>query len=334
MSFVLLGTWSAVQANGQVACRSLPRAQDELWLISCRGLGCGDAQQQTSNLQFWRYDRERSWVRADLPELLAGDNPNVITTIFAHGNRISRDEAFTKAWNVYRKLVQCPDERPVRFIAWSWPSEAVRGPINDARVKACRTDPAGYQLGWFVDQLSPDVPVSLWAHSFGARVVTGALHLLGGGAINGHHLAERKHTMRPPMQVALLAAAIDSDWLLPGHGHGKAYSQMAGLLLVNNGGDALLKRYHLIYNRRSCQQALGYTGLSNWHLPSADWAKTNQIEASGHVGRRHILDNYLQSPELVARMRDQLLRAPTEQSKTAGPELAVANDADLRLPSE
>ncbi len=162
----------AVHAATSKAC--CPRPQDQVWLVSNRGLGC-NVEQQVQNLKYWRYDCERSWVRSSLAELLAGDDGSV-TTVFVHGNRIDRDEAFTKGWRTYRTLVRSAGETPVRFIIWSWPSDAIRGPVQDAREKACRTNPTGYYLGWFLDQLDPETPVSLLAHSFGARRNRSAPH--------------------------------------------------------------------------------------------------------------------------------------------------------------
>ena len=285
-----------------------PRSQDQLWLVSDRNLGC-DVEAQAANLQYWRYDRETCWGRASLPDLLADDAQGV-TIVFVHGNRIPQDEAFTKGWTAYRTLMQCADERPVRFVIWSWPSEAVRGPINDARVKACRTNPSGYYLGWFLDHLDPAARVSLWGHSLGARVITGALHLLGGGEVDGHRITQRLHATRAPMQAVFLVAAIDSDWLMPGHYHGNALSQVSSMLLVNNGCDALLKHYHLIYADRGHEQALGYAGLDRQGVSETDWSKISQTDASWQLGRRHEFMGYLGSPELVARMRPYLLFTP------------------------
>jgi hypothetical protein len=324
----------ALRADESVTCHPLPRPQDQLWLVSSRGLGCGDLGARVARLQYWRYDREHSWTRSNLDELLASDDPNVVTTIFVHGNRISRDEAFTKGWTTYRTLVQFADERPVRFVIWSWPSEAVHGLVNDARLKATRTDPAAFYLGWFVDRLNPDVPVSFWGHSFGARIVTGALHLLGGGAINGERLEERLHTNRQPMQTVLLAAALDSDWLLSGHCHGRALSQVASMLLVNNGCDALLKRYHLIYADRGHEQALGYVGLGTSWLPVWDAQKISQTDACCQVGRRHALYLYLASSNLVARMRSYLLFAPSDAPPKAHHELASARESNAGAPAD
>ena len=312
--FFLLASYAVfvcarVTAGESVTCCPQPRALDQLWLVSHRGLGC-NVEQQVEELKVWRYDREKCWVRSDLAELQDADDGNLVTTIFAHGNRIDSCEAFTEGWDVYRTLVRCADERPVRFIIWSWPSAKIRGPIKDARIKACRTNLSAYYLAWFVDRLQPDEPVSLWGHSFGARIVTGALHLLGGGQLAGRRLVERAHEKRDPMHVVLIAAALDSDWLLAGHAHDRAMSQVDRMLLVNNSCDALLKRYRLIDHRRSCRQALGYTGLSSCWMDSDAWSKIEQIDACCQVGRRHTLVGYLCVPRLMARMRNVLLFEP------------------------
>ena len=298
-----------------------------MWLVSNRGLGC-NVEQQVQNLKYWRYDCERSWVRSSLAELLAADDGGV-TTVFVHGNRIAWDEAFTKGWGAYRTLVCSADERPVRFIIWSWPSDPIRGPVQDAREKACRTNPTGYYLGWFLDQLNPEAPVSLMAHSFGARVVTGALHVLGGGQIDGHRLDERNHPVRQAMAVVLLVAALDSDWLMPGRFHGQAMSQVSSMLLVNNSCDILLKRYHRIYGRRCSQQALGYTGLASWAATAADWTKVSQLNAAPIVGHRHAFAGYIGSPGLVARMRPHLLFESALQAKVAVDEANASDEASI-----
>ncbi|MBI3838152.1 MAG: hypothetical protein HY288_09510 [Planctomycetia bacterium] len=320
---------AALRAGEPTAFDALPRPQDQLWLVSSRSLGCGNLPQRVANIQYWRYEREHSWLQASLDDLLAAGEENVVTTIFVHGNRISCEEAFTRGWAAYRAIVRCTDERPIRFVIWSWPSEAVHGPLNDVRLKACRTDPAAFCLAWFVDRLSPKVPVSFWGHSFGARVVSGALHLLGGGAIDGSRLDERLHPDRQPMQAVLLGAAMDKDWLLTGRCHGHALSQVASLLLVNNGCDALLKRYHLIYADHGHEQALGYTGINTAWLPATDAAKISQIDACCQVGKQHTLDVYLASSYLLARIRPYLLFTTSKTPPDSQPELASKRDVEV-----
>jgi hypothetical protein len=318
---------------GPAACAPRLRPQDEVWLVSSRGLSWCDPPQNVARLRYWRFDRQRSWVVSSLSELSATDDPQVTTVVFLHGNRVSTSEAFTGGWIAYRRLVKCADERPVRFVIWSWPSDQVCGPVKDARVKAARTNPAGYYLAWFVGQLHPDVPVSLWGHSFGARIATGAMHLLGGGKLAGRRLDAQVGSSRRPMHVVLLAAALDDHWLLPGHRHGDALSRTDDMLLINNGCDRVLKRYQLMYPCRGCEQALGYVGLATWCLSPDDTQKVHQLDACCHVGKQHQFANYIESPDLVARMRACLLfeNRPTTLAKPASATTSDAPAAELAM---
>lgn len=300
------------------------RAGDQLWLVSDRGLGCQVGRQAT-NLKYWRYDRETGWARSDLAELQAAESEELVTTIFVHGNRISRGAAFAKGWSAYRALVRSADERPIRVIIWSWPSNAIKGIVQDVRVKAARTNRSAYYLAWFVDKLNPQTPLGLWGHSFGARIVTGALEVLAGGQIAGRRLVDRAHATRDPVKVVLVAAALDNNWLARGRYHGRAMSQVDRMLLVNNSCDYALRRYHWIYHRRACQQALGYTGLRTGWLDESERGKIEQVDACCQVGRQHTLVGYLCAANLMARMRRVLLFEPSGTPVAEPETLAVAD---------
>lgn len=320
--FVALSLAPASAKPIAVGCGCQPREQDQVWLVSDRGAGCGVSADGV-RLQYWQHDSGKGWVRSDLDSLLAAEVPQVATTVFVHGNRIPACEAFTKGWLAYRTLAGCADERPIRFIIWSWASDTLRGPVNDARVKASRTNSSGYRLAWLLDRLDGQTPVSLWGHSFGARIVTGAMHLLGGGELCGYRLSERVHRERAPMQAVLLVAAIDNHWLLPGHFHGQAISQAREMLWINNSCDALLKRYHVIYGRRCTVQAAGYAGVVTRGLSDEDRAKIRQLDACCQVGRRHLFAGYLASPSLLSAMRHILL---DDADLVDGPESVVAEN--------
>jgi hypothetical protein len=306
----------ATEAATGAPCCGL-RPQDQLWLVSDRGLGCANICVEP-RLQYWRYDCQRHWTRASLEELLAAEEPQANTVVYLHGNRLSSCDAFERAWTSYRALARCADARPIRYIAWSWPSDKMGGPIQDARLKAARTDTTAYYLAWFLDRLDPAAPLSIWAHSFGARAATGALHLLGGGVLCGRVL-DRVHTERVPVNAVLLASALDNGWIVPGRFHGQALTMTAHMLLVNNCADRLLKHYELLWGRRSGRMALGYAGISRRAL-GVESAKVTQIDASGSVGKQHQFMLYVQSANLMSRMRATLLSAPSAPTNTAAAE--------------
>jgi hypothetical protein len=315
---------------GPVQCTAQPRAQDSVWLVSSRGLSACRPAENVTRLRYWRFDRQQSWLPSSLHELVASDDPAVTTVLFLHGNRVEANQAFADGWYAYRRLMKSADDRPVRFVIWSWPSEQYCGPLNDARIKAARTNSAAYYVAWFTRQIGQEVPLSLWGYSYGARIASGALHLLGGGSLAGRRLDEAAPAARRPLQVVLVAAALDDHSLLPGHANGKALSQANAMLLVNNGCDRVLKRYQVLYPGRGCQQALGYVGLAAACLAEEDARKIRQIDACCHVGNQHQFVNYLESPYLMARMRAYLLfqKPQAHNAPQASPPVAD-NQADL-----
>ena len=89
--------------------------------------------------------------------------------------------------------------RRIRFVIFSWPSSKVSGGLlNDVRVKAARTGPAGCQLAWLIDQMPAETPLSLVGFSFGARIITGGLHVLAGGSLGGSMQSDRARASRSP----------------------------------------------------------------------------------------------------------------------------------------
>jgi hypothetical protein len=175
----------------------------------------------------------------------------------------------------------------------------IRGPKRDARLKAERSEVEGYYLGWLIDQLDAQESVGLVGYSFGARVVTGALHLLGGGTVAGQQLQPRLNSARPPLRSALMAAAVDCHWLWPDQRHGAALSQLELLLLVNNSCDRVLRRFPKIACDRHGAEALGLVGLATGKLAVEDQEKVEQIDACCYLGPRHDFDRYVASGAIM-----------------------------------
>jgi hypothetical protein len=275
-----------------------------VWLVSDRWLGCADVDARATNLKYWRYEQGRGWQQANAADFFATDDPGSVTHIWIHGNQIEHSRTFQVGWTAYSAIArQTTDPRPLRFVIWSWPSDQIDGgPLEDVRVKAARTGTSSLHLARFIDAIGGDVPVSISAYSFGARIATGALHLMAGGSINGRTLAMTTAATRPRMDVVLIAAALDNDWLLPGHCHGRALTMVNRMLLVINSCDRVLQRYHWLYGRRSCAEALGYTGLAGANQLGADRGKITQFDACCIAGSDHDWAHYWGSPTIVARI--------------------------------
>jgi hypothetical protein len=222
------------------------------------------------------------------------------TVFFVHGNRISRHAARRRGLAVYSALVQqAVDQRPIRFVIWSWPSDRICGPLKDARIKARRSDQAAYELACVLNGMDPHEPVSLLGFSFGARVITGALHLVAGGKFQRFAL-DRPVPRAQKLRAVLWTAAIDNDWLLPGRCHGKALSQVDRMLLLNNSCDRAMKWYPLL-DRSRRRDALGRCGVASLASLGTDRFKIEQCDACCQLGRQHDMDRYLQQPGLMAR---------------------------------
>jgi hypothetical protein len=192
----------------------------------------------------------------------------------------------------------------VRFVIWSWPSEQIHGPLRDVRAKAARSDLDAVYLGRFLAGIQPQVRVGLVGYSYGARIIAGGLHLLGGGQLLGWTVSPGE---RPQLRVALWAAAEDDDWLVPGRYHGQALGMAEHWLITYNCCDPVLARYHLL-QKWVKPVAMGYSGVAGRNLLPADLdARIEEWDVSNLVGSTHDLEPYLYSPAIAGRTRDVVL---------------------------
>jgi hypothetical protein len=265
--------------------------------------------------------RELSWN-----DVLADFATPLPTVVYVHGNRV--EDGWDKAHGIefYRWLeARRPAGSPMRYVIWSWQSSQVRGRIKDYEVKAARTRPCGWQLAWTNDQLPTDSPLAIVGYSYGARVTTGALHLLGGGQMDGLALEQRVHPNRPPMHVALVAAAVDANWLRPGGYNDKAASQMDGLLLVNNQLDPAMRFYPISPVGRHAS-ALGYEGVRI----GLGAGQVQSIDMTDAVGRHHALDEYLAASSTLARAMGKVVDMPAPLPGAGESSLAGRDAKDAR----
>jgi hypothetical protein len=273
------------------------RAHDQVWLISTRGLGCPDGS-SAPGLRFWQSNGSGGWTDSSLAAFLAADDPAIPTEFYVHGNFEDFDETAQRGLALYGRLVaQAPDSRPFRFVIWSWPTDRGKHPLQLTREHAHRADGEAYYLGWLIDRMDRRVQVGLIGYSLGSRVVTGAVHLLGGGQLIGLSLNLDAKAVRPTVRVALVAAAEDCDWLSPGRPNGEAIGLVEKMLLLNNGCDSVLKKYpHM--ERCSRAEALGYVGVCG-HL---DMQKIVQIDVCCAVGTVHEWSRFFYNDSLIADM--------------------------------
>lgn len=266
---------------------------DEFWLISTRNVAEVSCYGLPAQLHVERLD-EGAWRGASLGEFAAGGDFAGVTLFYVHGNRYAPHHAVKHGRLVRERLRECGGAAPMRFVIWSWPSERIPGLIHDCRAKAERCDLEGYYLGTVLSHLPPDARISLVGFSFGTRIISGSLHVLGGGALQGRALPRECVTPRLPVRAAMLAPACHNTWFLPGDFHEQALGQVDRLLVLYNSRDPILRRYRLLSPATS-PQALGYTGLVGVDRLGPLEDRVEQWDMAGAVGPTHNEVRYFSS---------------------------------------
>ena len=222
--------------------------------------------------------------------VLSPDRPVVI---YVHGNRMPIDELPSRAASVRQIIRRNRLSGPVDWLIFSWPSERLSPGVGDFRVKADRCDAQGLYLALLVRcHAELAIPTVMIGYSFGARVVTGSLHALAGGALGGRRLSTVP-LVGANVRVGLVAPAIESNWLGGRGYHRMATKNIERMVLMYNRRDVVLKRYWLIERVRS-ETALGFSGPSCF-APRADGTRlpVRSIDCSPAVRLRHSeLDYY------------------------------------------
>ncbi|MDG2384849.1 MAG: alpha/beta hydrolase [Pirellulaceae bacterium] len=305
VAILILFPWSDSSTHAEDAKTHSAGKTDSanvIWLISSRHLPSSNCHSvvDPTTLQFTRLDEAGSTVPGNLSEFEA-DGVGRRTCIYVHGNRVSSSYAAYRGLRVYRKL-ECQKfgSESMRFVIWSWPSDRVKGLVRDARVKAARTDSESFYLASVLETQPENEPLSLIGFSFGGPIISGALHLLAGGAICGCSLdLETAHRLNA--DVVLMAPAMGNRWLSPSGRYGLAAGQIERLLLLYNSRDRALKQFWVISSQRPVT-ALGYRGFDGTCLGELK-GRIRQCDVSRQIGREHTARLYLNSG-YVSRMME------------------------------
>ena len=274
----------------------------ELWLVSTRKAPCCcPTEQRTSYLTYWHCEAGQQWRRSSLQELFLTDDPDVTTLIYVHENRVTRSESFRRSHILLSSLQKTVSpHQPFRLIVFSWPANRIGWrPRPDVQEKARRSQAHGFYLAWLIDQMHPEVPISLFGTSFGPRMITAALHVLGGGRVKGQPPLARVHSERRPVRIALMAAALDTHWLIPGQRHGNALTQIENMLVLVNRNDKILRWYPQM-DGRGGPEALGFAGLTDGRYLDTYRDRIVEWDVSCDIGKVHSWCAYEGSPTMLA----------------------------------
>ena len=291
---------SVCQLDGPLVDES---SSDRVWLVSTRHLPsiAACAELQTPNLIVHRLGPGGEKTLVALEDFESQLQPSRPMVIYVHGNLLDRHDAVCRGLQIYRAIGNCRTEDPVDWVIWSWPSGFERRRlIKDFREKADRTDAQGLYLAWFLRrQLQASIRISMIGYSFGSRIISGSLHALAGGALDGRCLGGRVVT-GAAITAGWIAPAMEATWMCPHGYHGHATKNLQELVILYSRRDAILKRYWLIDRMRS-SVALGYTGPQGFG-PRADGSRlpVRARDCAGTIGTHHKEVEYYQQRQCNA----------------------------------
>ena len=190
----------------------------------------------------------------------------------------------------------------------------------------------GIYLARLIESLPSGTPLSLIGHSHGARTVSAALHLLGGGDVQGHQWVASPRLGRR-IHVVLVAAAIDHQWLDPDGKYGRALSSAESILNLRNRRDAALGIYPL--RRPFSHRALarcGWTHVDRRRLGEFG-DRLRELDVTKLIGRGHFWIHYHAHPEIARAIAPNLFFADLQPDQLAGSSPADVPPAASPLPS-
>lgn len=252
-----------------------------------------------------RFDDCVGFRRSNLPELSQSIIPGIPVCIVVHGSFMDAPSVYPESRSSWNWLKNGRPDRPFQMIYFSWPSdESLTALIGvDVLILGSRASRNGLYLASLIQHLPPECPVSLVGHSYGTRVIASALHLIGGGVVEGYrHPSACAGCSGRRIRSVLTASAIDHDWLNPGQEFGRALSCTECLLNLKNNKDAVLCLYPL--RRIGSSRALGKTGFTpkdRWKLQG--WsAKVVDLDVSEEIGCSHLWPEYSSRPWLATKI--------------------------------
>ena len=283
---------------------------------------CGDLAGGFSAIRYLKRDVSGGLKSVDSDHIFAPEFAGVPTMMLIHGNRTDADGALQDA-DYLREVMQTNCRvAGFRLIVWSWPSEkATRHQREDAQIKVFRSDAQSYYVARFlqsdpVKNMRKTSPFTVVGYSLGTRVVSGALQLSSGAELDGRTLPDVKNdkledakAKDSELNVVFVAGAVDSEALASDGRYGKALSQVKSLLVTRNGSDRVLKWYPWLWHRGG-PEALGFVGPCSLSEPD----RVSVLDVECHVGKTHKWERYLDSPSLLAALKENLAsrRSPTK----------------------
>jgi hypothetical protein len=315
----------------------------DYWIVSSRCCNGANAPCQAENcLRFFHRSSDRCVEPVPREAFHAALSPDRPVCFVVHGSYNNWKDVLSESRNIHRWLRSAAPCGPTQFVFFTWPSNGnpLLFPV-DIAVLGRRSSEHGVFLAQLVSHLPPGQPVCLMGHSHGARTVVSAMHLLGGGAIEGGRVAGLGPHLVRPLRAVLIAAAIDHDWFNPGERYDKALYPPERVLVMHNTRDGWLTIYPL--RKVISDRSLGKGGLGQDDRIALDGlnSKVVELNAAEFTGIGHAWSHYYKRPELASALLpyahfqdDQpTMMMPPEQLRPASPILPGTTSPNANGPA-
>lgn len=295
-------------------------SESEIYELSTRHLSDRFCviDEEAPNFQVCRWENCR-WHTSSVDQALRGEDK--LTIVYVHGNFMERDNTRERVRIVDAYLKRQAKEN-YRLLLFSWPSEKQRPVLRDAADNAKVAEMESLYLAWILKQLGSQSRVSLLGFSYGARTVTGALHLDAGGTIPGLSFMPPSSLRQTPYRLGLIAPAVDKKWLTASGRYCCALTQVDGFVNLYNSRDPVLRRFRFIDNvtRPIAGGLNGFDGLydprSISPLAGGDAENVRQFDCGAIIGTTHSEKSYLGKCPYFRVLLDNILWNPSTNEPT------------------
>lgn len=305
----------------------------DYWIVSsrrCRQTGRPSCP--AGDLDYYHVDAAWRMLPGDGGAFQQWFVPGVPVCVIVHGSFTDWDDAIEGSAAMYRWVRSAAPEQPLQVVFFTWPSDSppfLLLPQFNIGILGRRAGFNGFYLSWVLDRIPPGQRVCLFGHSHGARVVSAALHLRGGGSVLDMWLWPQPQESRT-YRVVLAAAAMDRDWLAPGDRYGHAACLIESLVNVKNRNDLALRIYP--FRRPLSNVALGSDGFSPRDVLALRMLgrEVFEFDVTWLLNSGHLWENYSRRPEIARSLVPWLYS--TERS--AGGESSLRSSKAARCASE
>ena len=148
-----------------------------------------------------------------------------------------------------------------------------------------------------LQRLRNEPQVSLLGFSFGARAVTGGLHLDAGGVIPGYACSPKPNIgVSLNYRLGLVAPAIDRNWIGRNGRHQLALTHVESMVNLYNSRDPILRRFRFM-DRSSRPIAAGFAGFAGLTdlratTPLTGQPQIRQYDCGSVIGTTHAEKSY------------------------------------------